>query len=341
MIQYHDITVVVQGPVSSYRERPQEEGITQRCLHSIRQHLPGSKIILSTWQGQDISKLDFDKLVLNPDPGGNIVSYDSSGKPRYLNHNRQIVSTINGLRKVNTPFAMKLRSDNTLTGTGFIDLHQRFRHRSNNLKWLNHRVVLINTFSRKYAKGYRVAFHPSDFFSFGSREDLVNLWDIPLFEDLQPDELHLKSNHAFYPAVPEYERDPCQEIFLRFAWKHKQITLEHLLDADQEKIDLWETILANNFIVAEPERVGVHIGRKFLEEARISRPAGRAGFYNFFEWVALYKKYCDPTHIHQPPFSERWALQRARLYGVWLKRINTLISRRKRKLRYWRAMSSI
>lgn len=60
-IKPKDISVVVQGAIN--------KEITPRCLQSIRTLLPNAEIILSTWEGSDVDGLDYDKLVLNKDPG--------------------------------------------------------------------------------------------------------------------------------------------------------------------------------------------------------------------------------------------------------------------------------
>ena len=60
-IKSKDISVVVQGAINSE--------VTPKCLESIRKYLPEAEIILSTWEGSDVVGLDYDKLVLNKDPG--------------------------------------------------------------------------------------------------------------------------------------------------------------------------------------------------------------------------------------------------------------------------------
>ncbi|WP_111655594.1 WavE lipopolysaccharide synthesis family protein [Isoalcanivorax indicus] len=334
MISSKDITVVVQGPVHAFAGRPQEEGITQRCLASVRRFLPEARLVLSTWEGQELEGLDHDELVLSPDPGGNIVSYKRDGTPRRLNHNRQIVSTMAGLRRVTTPYAMKLRSDNALSGCGFFDLQQRYRRRGADLRWFGERVVLTNTFTRKYAKGCRVLFHASDFFAFGRTEDVLELWDLPLFQDLEPDASFLSMSQPYYPGAPEFERDATQDIFLRFVNKHMSASLEHLLDNDERRMREWEQLLANNFVVAEPERIGLHLGAKFLQKVRIAKRTGRAGFYTYPEWQYLYQRYCDPEFRVAEDISDKLKRLLPRIYGVWLKRLNASFSLRKRKLAY-------
>src|SRR5690606_17726021 len=130
MSDFSDISVVVQGPVQSFQDREQEPGITQKCLESVRHYLPGSTIILSTWPNQNLEGLDYDKLVISEDPGPNIRYFKRDGTPQKFNNNRQIVSSREGLRQVSTRYAVKLRSDNFLTGSQFVYLQHKFPLRS-------------------------------------------------------------------------------------------------------------------------------------------------------------------------------------------------------------------
>ena len=59
-----DISVIVQGAINKNE--------TIKCLQSIRQYLPGAEIILSTWEGSNITDLDYDNLILSKDPGAAI-----------------------------------------------------------------------------------------------------------------------------------------------------------------------------------------------------------------------------------------------------------------------------
>jgi len=290
-IQNHtDITVVVQGPVQSLSDRGQEEGITKKCLNSVRKYLPGAKIILSTWHNQDLTDLSYDELVLCDDPGRNIRQYKQDGSAQYYNNNRQIVSTIEGLKRVTTKYAIKLRSDNHLTSNDFVSLQQQFPARTEQYKFLQERVVVANAFTRKYAKGHKVAFHLSDFFYFGLTEDLLSLWDLPLIHDFEP-----SSSNPLSPCYPNYLID-CTQLFWLLALQKfsPSITLEHLLDSSQGKITQSECCYANNLIIASPEDLGLGLGEKFSNgKARISREKGKCAHLQFTEWQTLYKKYCD------------------------------------------------
>lgn len=286
-----DITVVVQGPVQTFSDREQELGITQKCLNSIRQFLPGAKIILSTWHNQDLTDLDYDQLVLCDDPGTNIRAYNLDGTPQTFNNNRQIVSTLSGLHHVSTPYAMKLRSDNYLISDAFIHLQQAFPKRCEKDRFFKERIVVVNTFTRRYAKGLPVIFHMSDFFYFGRTEDVIACWDMPLVEDFIA-----TKKEPYNVGFPDYSIDCTQMLFIRAMQKFDSaFTLNGLLDNKLDKKILSDRCFANNFVIADPQQVGIGLCRKFAVKARVSRTKGKVAHWQFKEWQQLYKKYCDPN----------------------------------------------
>ena len=52
IISSEEISVVVQGPL--------DKELTFECLSSIRKWLPGSEIILSSWQNSDTNELIYE-----------------------------------------------------------------------------------------------------------------------------------------------------------------------------------------------------------------------------------------------------------------------------------------
>jgi hypothetical protein len=327
---YTDITVVVQGPVQSLSDRGQEEGITKKCLNSVRKYLPGAKIILSTWHDQDLSGLNYDQLILCDDPGRNIRQYRKSGSPQYYNNNRQIVSTLEGLKHVTTKYAIKLRSDNHLTSDHFVSLQRQFPMRGKEYQFLKERVVVTNAFTRKYAKGHKVAFHLSDFFYFGLTEDLLTLWDLPLIRDFEP-----QKNLDFSPCYPNYLID-CTQLFWLLALQKfsPSITLDHLLDNSKKKIKQSEYCYANNLIIASPRELGLALGEKFSNgKARISREKGKCSHLQFTEWQALYNKYCDSSFKVEVPIRFKLSLFLNRIRYVYPSYLETKFRLLKRNLK--------
>lgn len=326
-MDFQDITVVVQGPVQAYDERSIDEGITHKCLKSVRQYLPGAHIILSTWHEQDLSGLDYDELILNEDPGRNIRHYTKNNKPRVLNNNRQIVSSINGLKAVKTRYAIKLRTDNYLTSNNCIALLKQYDKRQQQDSVFEEKVVIVNTFSRKFAKGLPVAYHLSDFFYFGLTQDLIKLWDIPLLSDYD-----LQQQGVPNPYYPYFPID-CTQLFWHLGLKNfaYDTGLKHLHDLSDNKLLANDKFIASNLVIASPEELGLGLCEKFLGKARVNRVTGVASFYQQEDLRQLNNQFCQAQYPinRQEELKrklQRWALIRPVGIETKLKLIKRLLS---------------
>ena len=303
-----EITVVVQGPVHALHGRRQDEGITARCLRSVRELLPGARVVLSTWAKQNLEALDYDELVISEDPGPNHFGYSANGAPVAENTNRQIVSTVSGLRRVHTKYAMKLRADNYLTGTGFKDLQQSYPKRCAAFKFFRERVVVTNTFMRKYHHGRRVVFMLSDFFNFGLTEDVLDFWDGELFENFPFDGRRVGAKQHRGAPWPTIDVD--QFLAQRFVNKHIQdaVQLRHFFDNRRDLVQKSNLLLANNFVVARAEEVGLGLPTKFTQ-GREAKLKTRVTVLSSEEWRLLYREHCAPQYP-QKSFSRELVLLR-------------------------------
>ena len=172
MIDDTQITFVIQGAVCFHGGI----NVTAKCIRSIKRYHPCSKVVLSTWNASEPEVPSCNLVVKSADPG-EIPTSNS-----YLrNYNRMIVSTLNGLRHVQTRYAVKIRSD----------------------FWIDHRINIgsylhaISCSEPKYSKDlvlmcmssrhYRLfPFFISDWFHFGEIDAMLAIWDTPL---LSPQEI--------------------------------------------------------------------------------------------------------------------------------------------------------
>jgi hypothetical protein len=279
-INHTDISVVVQGPVLG-------DGVTAKCLESIRRHLPGAEIILSTWQGTDTSGLCYDLLVENEDPGALVFH---RRLPNLYNLNRQILSTREGLHQATRAYAIKTRSDLFFTGTGFLDYWQRYSCRDDAMRIFNERLVNCTVFAQNPHRHQPTPFHPGDWFFFGYRDDLLTLWDIPLAPEPETSRWfcdHPRPQPDMYPHLL-HRYFPEQYIWFSLLRKHGDYSFEHQWDLSEQNLELTERSFASNLIFLEPEKIGIcslkH--RLTLDDW--------GGIYSHSEWEQLYRRYCDP-----------------------------------------------
>ncbi len=168
-----ELSVVVQG-YADYK--------TVNTIKSIREHLPGSHIILSTWEECDLSGMEPDEIVVNKDPGG-VECCLWEGYSTINNCNRQIVSSQKGLEKVKTKYAMKLRSDMMVLGNDILSYIDVFPT-DDKYKLFSNRLLVGELYTKKELNytgspngTVATPFHPSDWFTLGHTDDLRLLYD--------------------------------------------------------------------------------------------------------------------------------------------------------------------
>jgi hypothetical protein len=253
-IQSKDISIILQGPIEWTVDQSSLDPITITCMHNLRKILPDSEIILSTWENEKIGGLDFDKVVLSklPEQQGNWPSFIPN------NVNRQIVSTISGIKKATRKYCLKIRTDMILMGAEFI---KHFEERRNN-KSISESdsifkdAVVTNNFSSRNTKkilkklpDHPLSFHFSDHIQFGNTSDLTTLWDIPLQND-EDANYFLDRSHPNKWRLHELSKlSPEQYIFTTAIRKKRNLDIQDYADIRNETIRLSEYFLNSHFVI--------------------------------------------------------------------------------------------
>lgn len=282
MIESKDISIIIQGPVY--------EDIAKKIIYNMRTLLPDAEIIISTWIGQKVVGLNADLIILNEDPGCVEILENPI---RYSTANRQIVSTLAGLKKGTRKYAIKMRSDIYFKNTGFLKYFDKFNERNDEYKILINRVVMSTIFTPN-PKRYALPYHPSDWFYFGLRDDLINIFDIPL--SIEPETSRWYENHIY----PELNTEPylCryraeQYIWYTFLKKYINFKFEHAFDVYNGNIERSELVFANNSVLVDPNRLGLR-SYKYQNITKEQLNTYFSPLYNYYEWLKLYKQYCAP-----------------------------------------------
>lgn len=280
-----DISVVVQGLIVGSPQSPRSQRHTLICLESIRKYLPGAQIILSTWKGSNVEGLDYDILVENEDPGMNMMG-------EYLsNCFRQVVSTMNGLRKCQRKYSIKIRSDLELESANFIELFEKYSDLpfDEQYKVLQQRVAIITTCNPH--RRYKLPFTASDWFYFGTTEDLKDIFDIELAEKYA--HVLSKAGNTYFAINPYY---PEQYMWSQFLSKHKEISFTHSDDISNNNIELSERYFANNAILLNTRQIKMkwlkHPGKAYAQTPSLSN----SGLYTFNEYKKLLNRY-SPNNL--------------------------------------------
>ena len=274
-VQDQDITFVVQGPVQATPDREQQQGITEQCLLSIKQFFPRSKIILATWEGQQHQGLVYDQVLELNDPGQNAI-YNDELKV-LLNNNRQLHSTYMGLNHVLTKYAVKMRTDNLITGRGFIELYEEYAELDRNPDYslFNSRVVTSSTFFLSAHAGKTTHFHKSDLFDFGETKHLLKIWDGHLVP-----EIRFESQPGYKSRFPATEQFLCLGWLSRLLGKTYQIKTKAGDDAGLGE-DYWKNFIANNLVIDSAESIGLDVTERFYHRGNLSQELDLADWKEF------------------------------------------------------------
>lgn len=155
----NDVTLVIQGPIS----KRLSNGLAKGIRH-IETYCKFGRVIVSTWDSHGIkpskkflAKHNITLIEANPDDYKHM--YNS------YNINYQVASTLNGLKKVTTKYAIKLRSDEY-----YSDLSKFIKKIKDNPE----KIVANNVFFRE--DSYE-AFHPSDHVIGGTTENMLGMFN--------------------------------------------------------------------------------------------------------------------------------------------------------------------
>lgn len=280
-ISHNDISFVVQGLIDKIN--------TPICLATIRKHFKCSKIILSTWENSNVDGLDYDEVLFNKPP----LTFQFS-EQFYDNTNKQIVSSLNGLKAVRTPYAVKVRSDLAILSNKFVRYFNKYQKRSEEYKLYKKRI-LTYIFPSKFKHLDEITpFHIGDWIYFGLTDDLIKMFDIPLIEESNCafwDGFPKGTPKKFYPNPQKYfpEQYICYAPFLK---NFGDVGFKHRFCNGEKVMEISNKFIANNYIVLSHFQMPIYFLKKDRSEYTNLNYEYFKNSINFFEWLRLYKKYC-------------------------------------------------
>lgn len=299
-INSSNISVVVQGAI--------DKNITPKCLKSIRKFLPEAEIILSTWENSDVEGLDYDFLVLNQDPKALVYNFVCDVKN---NFNRQLVSTKNGIKNLNRPYCLKLRSDLIIRNNDFLNYFELFAARNNDYKIFEKKILCCAIYSREKScrvigTGFPTPFHPSDFWMFGLTDDLKNYFcNCPMQTQNEAANWSFKYPNRLPYTSMLWRFSPEQYFCVNWVKKYyPDLQFDDWSDWNPKNIELSKNILYNNFVFLGYEESGIYSKKHFGAE-RIKSSIQGLITYDLFQ--KRYKEYCDNTYVVSSSQSSSYA----------------------------------
>lgn len=283
MIDSKDISVVIQGPI--FWNDAQGENITQKCCARVRELLPNSEIILSTWEKSRVENIEYDVVIFNKDPGG--IPMVLNGVDRINNTNRMLVSTINGIKASKRKYLIKMRTDIYIENLNFIDKFGLFPI-TNKYSLIRERIVSLSANHPK--RGAEIVFTISDWFEFGYTEDIRKLWSIPLQSENcmveQNGKKDWKDNMVAESYIwPQFLKKDC-------FYREYLIKYDGVIPVNKDTINMSEKSLADFVVLYEGYQLGLN-SLKYWNKNYVRKDFARASCYMHFEWEKLYRKYCN------------------------------------------------
>jgi hypothetical protein len=250
-------------------------------ISSVRRYFPCAELVLATYVGSDIDGLDYDKITLVEDPG--FYPYDSSSDSKPNNINRQIRTTLSGLKAAARKYVFKLRSDFILNGCSFLDFWGKFPKSDYDYKVFEKKVLSCVFFARNPRVENPLSFHPSDIAFFGLRTDLINLFDVPFMTEKDSTYYKLR-NLTCCRYTPE------QHLWVECLRKNgKKIKFDHQRDTSNKIAEDTEKFAVSNFIYLDWNQFSltppIHLTKFAINDF--------AACITHIEWQKLYKHYLD------------------------------------------------
>ena len=276
LIKSAEISFVVQGPI--FLSDPGKINYTQIACESIRTHYPDSELILSTWEGSNVEGILVDKVIYNKDPGS--IEMELNGSHRTNNTNRMIVSTLNGIKASTRKYVFRIRSDLIVTNNKMLT----FSIEKKNYKNVFRNYIVILPVTNRYTKG-KLLFSITDWAYFGLRNDILNLYSIPLMSVKQL----IKGNN-----IPSWEENVVSEQYIikTFFQQFERYELlkgfHKMYQYSRKLAKLNNYILRNEFLILDSYQFSGLKSLKYTRNGFLSK-SHRYSFMTYHEdWKYMY-----------------------------------------------------
>ena len=279
VIDSYEISVVIQGPIL---------GCTQQVVDRVREFLPHSEVILSTFESDKVVS-GVDKIIFNSDPGA-FVQQKASGTLN--NINRQIRSTKAGLDSSTKRYILKIRSDLFISHVGFLFAFGGLDKYVEGYRIFKTKLVTGVLFSRHNYRGVLTPFHLSDWYYFGLSEDVKKFFS-SIEEVAEPEftEYFLRNSKQSPFGSTTFRFSP--EQYFTYSCYKKFIGKYEMKDAADVTDDLMlesDKFIVSNFRIVNSKNSGLYSNK--YKALRNELNVGNAWYnlWNEFFYISKYRQ---------------------------------------------------
>ncbi len=239
VVDSSEVSVIVQGMT--------DINCTPFTTKSIRKYLPESKIYLSTWENANLDGCEYDYLIINNDPGAALA-----GNETMNNGNRQMVSTKEALKKINSPYVLKLRADMMLLSDDILNYIDVWKYKDKEFGVFESKILVGQLFTYRQSSNWiPEPFHVSDWFFFGKKVDVDLIYNnLRLYEESEMGNYKYKYKGKMCNYPWSWRFSPEVQILKGMLDMYfPQINYEDLSDFSDEIIDKSERFILSNFAI--------------------------------------------------------------------------------------------
>jgi len=244
-----DISIVIQGPLYA-------EYNIENHVRTMRDIFPKSEFILSSTDTYTNKLGLFDKVIKNNDIKPLPPLKFNQTAPN--NINKQIHSTISGIKSASRPLVLKIRSDQFVNSSQILNLWNELKGKSRKNQYGKDRIITISLFSLNPRSFERLAYHVSDMLLFGYKEDIQRYFSCPYYQ-LENSIWYQSHKHADSSNKVEkafrsrYAAE--QWLLLNFLFSNQDFPIKYHNHISKEIIHTFEDILVDTFIIVHPRDI--------------------------------------------------------------------------------------
>ncbi|MHA3893501.1 WavE lipopolysaccharide synthesis family protein [Acinetobacter sp. GXMZU3951] len=242
---------MIQGPIYSQYN-------IEDHVYAMRNILSESEFILSTNDEYIDKNSLFDCIIYNEDIDAlPTLKFNQLSKN---NINKQIISSLSGIKKATRPLVLKIRTDQFLNKIYFLEIWNNLKDINRKTSIGNGRILTTSLFSLNPRCFEHMAYHISDMFLFGYKEDIQRYFSCPRYEyenavwyEYNKHAIHSNKNERKFRSRYAVE----QWLVLNYLFNNQKFPINFHNDISKKIIDNFEEFLVDTFIIVHPRDIGL------------------------------------------------------------------------------------
>lgn len=221
------VDIVLQGQYSDYAFETARKYLDLKFVN---------KIIISCWENDEVPDILDSRI--------RVIKNIEPENPGTGQRNLQIRSSLNGIKAADTEFVVKMRNDQRYTLDSMYKMYEFYNN--NNTKEISYQADSERPYNKICVAGNfnELLFHPRDHIFWGNKEDLIDLFDIPLEDWSLQDKIKLNHPGEYSLYYDKYIRTETY-IGTHYAARFNNRINHYLLKPESnlyDKSDNWKEV---------------------------------------------------------------------------------------------------